>query len=72
MSTTTLLDVRGMTCGNCVRHVETALRGLAGVTAVEVTLASGEVVVTQNPVAAPVTALVAAIENEGYTAAARV
>ena len=61
-----------MTCGNCVRHVETALRGLAGVTAVEVTLASGEVVVTQNPVAAPVTALVAAIENEGYTAAARV
>ena len=60
-----------MTCGKCVAHVEKALRGLAGVTSVEVTLASGEVAVTHDSDAAPLTALLSAIEDEGYTATPR-
>ncbi len=32
----TSLDVEGMTCSACVRHVEEALRGLDGVAKLEV------------------------------------
>ena len=35
------VPVEGMTCGNCVAHVEQALRKIEGVTAVEVTLEPG-------------------------------
>ncbi len=71
MSTRSMIEVRGMTCGNCVKHVESALRGVAGVTSAEVTLASGEAVVTHDAAQAPVAALVAAIKEEGYEAAVR-
>lgn len=40
MSTTTY-SVSGMTCGNCVAHVTEELKGLAGVSAVDVDLVSG-------------------------------
>jgi len=33
--------VTGMTCGGCAKHVEKALRGVAGVAAVTVDLAKG-------------------------------
>lgn len=71
MDTTSKIDVRGMTCGNCVKHVDGALRALAGVISVEVTLASGEVVVTHDATQTPIAGLVAAIQEEGYEAAAR-
>ena len=35
------MQITGMTCGNCVKHVEISLRGVAGVTDVEVDLAAG-------------------------------
>lgn len=41
----TQLHVGGMSCGSCVRHVGQALRGVGGVTAVEVSLAEGRVAV---------------------------
>ena len=42
MSTQTVnLDVTGMTCGHCVRSVQEELRGLPGVTDVQVDLVSG-------------------------------
>lgn len=37
------LKVNGMTCGSCVSHVKKALGGLAGVSSVNVDLASGHV-----------------------------
>jgi len=40
MSTTTY-SVSGMTCGNCVAHVTEELKGLAGVSKVDVDLVSG-------------------------------
>lgn len=57
-----------MTCNGCVKHVDKALRGLAGVTAVEVDLAGQRAKVSHDEAKAPVPALVAAVEAAGYTA----
>lgn len=62
---TTKLQVKGMTCGACVRHVNGALSSIDGVTAVDVDLASGQVRVEGNPDTA---ALIAALEEAGYPA----
>ena len=43
---TKTFTVKGMTCGNCVRHVTEELQGVAGVSNVDVTLETGAVVVT--------------------------
>jgi len=40
------LEVQGMSCGACVKHVTQALQTLAGVSAVDVDLQSGHVRVT--------------------------
>lgn len=42
---TKTIIIEGMTCNNCVRHVETALGELAGVTSVKVDLAEKKAVV---------------------------
>jgi len=61
----TLLQVQGMTCGACVRHVTNALSTVAGVDAVEVDLQSGQVRVDGN---AEHAALIAALDEAGYPA----
>ena len=43
---TVILEVRGMTCGNCVRHVETALNSVPGVIEASVNLAARQATVT--------------------------
>lgn len=63
------LRVSGMTCNGCVKHVDAALRGVPGVTAVEVDLANGRAKVVHDPDKAPVPALVAAVDAAGYEAA---
>ncbi|HSA69454.1 MAG TPA: cation transporter [Burkholderiales bacterium] len=57
------LQIRGMTCGHCVRAVTKALQGVAGVEDVSVDLGAGQARVGG---AADAAALVRAIENEGY------
>jgi Cu+-exporting ATPase len=64
------LEVRGMTCNNCVRHVSQALRGLAGVGDVEVDLAAGKARVQHDPHRVSVGELIAAVEGAGYEASA--
>jgi Cu+-exporting ATPase len=66
----TELSITGMTCNGCVRHVEKALRGIPGVTAVEVVLADQRATVVHEP-AAEVPALVAAVVEAGYQAVPR-
>lgn len=61
------LGVVGMTCGGCVRSVEVALARVAGVVAVNVSLADKQVVV-DGP-ALDRARLVAAIEDAGYDVA---
>jgi copper chaperone CopZ len=65
----TTLRITGMTCNGCVRHVDKALRGVPGVTAVEVNLVDGTAKVAHEASAA-LPALVAAVESAGYEAAA--
>lgn len=59
----TTLKITGMTCGHCRMHVEKALTAVPGATRVEVDLAAG---VARVEGAAPVDALKAAVEAEGY------
>lgn len=58
------LNVQGMTCQNCVRHVREALEAIEGATDVTVDLENGTA--TVNGVTAE--AAIAAIEEEGYQA----
>lgn len=68
------LEVSGMTCGSCVRHVTTALTELEGIAKVEVALREGLVHVAPASVLAPAQVhaltddLIAALERAGYSA----
>ncbi|MFD6513148.1 heavy-metal-associated domain-containing protein [Rhodococcus sp. NPDC060176] len=68
--TTAEYTVSGMTCGHCVGSVKEEIGNIAGVTAVDVELASGRVVVTSD---APVSAadVVAAVDEAGYAVVPR-
>jgi len=64
MSTTiTTYDVKGMTCGHCVRSVTEEITGVEGVSAVEVDLEAGTAVVTGDVAAE---AVKAAVVEAGY------
>ena len=67
---TTTFDVTGMSCVSCVRHVESALRDLPGVTEVEVRLAEGSVHVAHDAEEASIARMAEAIEAAGYEATA--
>jgi copper chaperone len=62
----TQLNVTGMTCHSCVRHVDDALRELAGVHKVQVQLREGKVLVKHDPQSAPVSAMMQALQDAGY------
>ena len=60
------LNVSGMTCGSCVKHVTSALKALDGVGDVNVDLAAGKVKVTRATDKAD--DLIAALIEDGYPA----
>jgi len=62
-----LMEVTGMTCGSCVRHVTGALKAVDGVEDVAVDLASGRVAVRGRPGTAP-NRLTSALTDAGYPA----
>lgn len=68
MSTTTKINVNGMSCGHCVTSVTDEVRKLDGVIGVDVDLAAGTVQVTSD---APLDAaeLNSAIDEAGYEVA---
>lgn len=59
------LNVQGMTCGSCVKHVNAALSQLAGVSSVDVDLSNGRVRVTGS---ADTEAMISALDSAGYCA----
>ena len=65
-TTTAVYTVSGMTCGHCVKSVTEEVGAIAGVTAVDVELATGKVTVTS---AAPLADqdVEAAVDEAGYT-----
>jgi len=62
---TQILQVAGMTCDHCVGAVTAEVGRLAGVTSVEVDLATGSVTVTSTQ-PLPVDEVAAAIAEAGY------
>jgi copper chaperone CopZ len=58
--------VTGMTCGGCVNSLTRALKALAGVGDVNVTLATGETSVQYDEKLTSVEQLKSAVENAGY------
>ncbi len=64
----TILKVRGMTCGHCSATVAKALKQVTGVESAEVNLDRGEAVVTGR---ADVKSLIDAVKEEGYEAEAK-
>lgn len=65
----TILNVSGMTCGGCVKHVTDALEALPGVTQVDVALREGRASV-EHDAQASLERLIAAVKAEGYDATA--
>jgi copper chaperone CopZ len=65
MTDTKTFTIKGMTCDNCVHHVTGAIRNVAGVTGVEVSLASNSASVQGH---FDDTKIVEAVEEEGYEA----
>ena len=61
----TIYEVTGMTCGHCQQAVENEIGGVAGVTGVDVDLATGRVEVHGD---VDDTAVRGAIEEAGYAA----
>lgn len=60
---TKVYRVQGMTCGGCAKHVEKALRSVAGVTAVAMDVAKGTATVEGT---APFEAMASAVAAAGY------
>ena len=67
----TVLEVQGMTCGSCVRHVTAALDRVDGVEHIDVRLKERLVIVRHDAAAAPIAQLVEVLGEEGYPAKAR-
>ena len=67
----TVLEVHGMTCPSCIRHVSSALTDLEGVGTVDVKLRDGLVVVRHDANQAPVPRLVEALTDVGYVSKPR-
>ncbi|MFY9233169.1 MAG: cation transporter [Fimbriimonadaceae bacterium] len=63
----TTLKIEGMTCGNCVKHVQQALMEVEGVESATVSLEENRAVVTHGN-EATVEQLMASVEEEGYKA----
>jgi copper ion binding protein len=62
---TSTYTVTGMTCGHCVSAVQKEIGAIAGVTGVEVDLASGRVEVSaEQPISDD--AIAAAVDEAGY------
>lgn len=67
----TILEVQGMTCPSCTRHVSSALRDLDGVCEVDVKLRDGLVIVKHDSTQASVTQLIETLNDAGYASRQR-
>jgi copper chaperone len=67
--TTIQLEVKGMTCDHCVNAVTTALKDTDGVSDAEVSLDENSATVQGDNI--DISALLAAIDEEGYEAAVK-
>lgn len=66
----TVLDVSGMSCPSCVRHVTSALRPVPGVSKIDVQLKAGTVNIQHAP-DATISTMLEALREAGYGAKVR-
>ncbi|HEY3329557.1 MAG TPA: cation transporter [Capsulimonadaceae bacterium] len=69
---TTELKIEGMSCNMCVGHVTTALQGLDGVASAKVSLDEKLAVVDYDAAKVTVEQMIAAVDDEGYSATRKV
>jgi copper chaperone len=62
----TILNVDGMTCSSCIRHVEAALRELGGIKKVEVRLEDGRVHIEHDPSRSTIDEMIVVLREAGY------
>ncbi len=67
----TILEVQGMSCPSCIRHVSSALTELEGVDKVDVKLRDGLVIVKHDKAIATIEQLVSALGEAGYVSKER-
>ncbi len=60
------LPIKGLSCGNCVKHTEEALRSTAGVKMATVTLASESAHIEYDPDRVDLPAIRKAVQDAGY------
>jgi copper chaperone len=66
---TTVLKVKGMTCGGCVCSVKNVLESIQGVSSAEVSLEKAQATVTYDPAKADVNRMKEAVTDAGYQVA---
>jgi copper chaperone len=66
---TTVLEVRGMTCGGCVRSVTNVLERIQGVSGAEVSLEKAQATVTYDPAQVDMNRMKEAVTDAGYQVA---
>ena len=66
MMETLTLNIKGMTCGGCVKSVTSVLEKIAGVSSVEVSLEQNRATIAYNPEQAKPAQFKAAIEDAGF------
>lgn len=69
MAVTTVLHVKGMSCGHCVSAIENALHELQGVQSVNVDLAGSKVTVSFDDAVVGLEKVKEAIQDAGYEVA---
>jgi copper chaperone len=62
-----VIGVDGMSCNHCKMAVENALKGLAGISSVEVDLKKKTACVSYDEAKCGLSAMKAAIEDQGYS-----
>ena len=60
------LNIKGMTCGGCVKSVSSVLQKISGVSSVEVSLEQNRATVSYNPAQAKPAQFKSAIEDAGF------
>ncbi len=63
---TTILNVKGMSCGHCVKAVEGSVSELNGVSSVKVTLDTGKVEVQYDSAQVSLETIKESIDEQGY------
>jgi copper chaperone len=63
---TTVLNVKGMTCGGCVRSVTKVLQGLPGVQSAEVSLEQANARIVFDPTRTGIEAFRQSVQEAGY------